>query len=97
MGNELDNARKRFRSILRLNILLATINGNGHPTLQWKASAPPKKRETKAEYDLLKYVTVILVRDSEIVAAVAYETGCSSSSASSFFTYCFLPSQCNTH
>jgi hypothetical protein len=84
MRNQLDNARKRFRSVLRLNILLATINGNGHPTLRWDASAPPKKRETKSEYDLLKYITAILVRNSEIVAAVAHETGRSSTSASSF-------------
>lgn len=84
MGNRLENARKRFRSVLRLNILLATVNGDGHPTLRWDASAPPKKREIKSEYDLLKYITVILVRNSKVVAAVAHETGCSSSSASSF-------------
>lgn len=84
MGNRLENARKRFRSVLRLNILLATVNGDGHPTLQWDASAPPKKRERKSEYDLLKYITVILVRNSEVVAAVAHETGRSLSSASSF-------------
>jgi hypothetical protein len=84
VGNRLENARKRFRSVLRLNILLATVNGDGHPTLRWDASATPKKRETRSEYDLLKYITVILVRNSEVVAAVAHETGCSSSSASSF-------------
>jgi hypothetical protein len=33
VGNELEDARKRFRSVLRLNILLSTINGGGHPTL----------------------------------------------------------------
>jgi len=74
VGNELDDARKRFRSVLRLNILLSTINGGGHPTLQWNTSAPPKKRENKLEYDLLKYVTTILVRNTEIIAAVAHKT-----------------------
>jgi hypothetical protein len=84
MGSRSVNARKRFRSVLRLNILLATVNGDGHPTLQWDASAPPKKRERKSEYDLLKYITVILVRNSEVVAAVAHETRRSSLSATSF-------------
>ena len=84
MGNRLENARKRFRSVLRLNILLATINSDGHPTLRWDASAPPKKRESKSEFDLLKYITAILVRNSEVVAAIAHETGRTSSSASSF-------------
>ena len=83
IGNRLENARKRFRSVLWLNILLATVNGDGHLTLKWDASAPPKKRERKSEYDLLKYITVILVRNSEVVAAVAHKTGRSSSSASS--------------
>jgi hypothetical protein len=82
MGNELEDARKLFRSVLRLNILLSTINGCGHPTLEWNASAPPKKRENKSGYDLLKYVITILVRNSEVVAAVAHKTH--PSSAGSF-------------
>jgi hypothetical protein len=72
VGNKLEDARQRFRSVLRLNILLSTIN-NGHPTLQWKASDPPEKRENQSGYDLLKYVTTILVRNSEVVAAVAHK------------------------
>ena len=81
MGNELEDARKRFRSVLRLNILLSTINGGGHPTLRWRASKPPQKRENKSGYNLLKYVTTILVRDTEVIAAMAHP---SSSSAGSF-------------
>ena len=81
MENQLENARKRFRPVLRLNILLSTINSGGHPTLQWEASALPEKQETKSVYDLLKCLTTILVRDTEIIAAVAHP---SSSSASSF-------------
>jgi hypothetical protein len=81
VGNELEDARKRFRSVLRLNILLSTINGRGHPTLRWRASNPPEKRENKSGYELLKYVTTILVRDIEVVAAIAHP---SSSSAGSF-------------
>jgi hypothetical protein len=72
VGNELEDAHKRFRSVLRLNILLSTINGGGHPTLQWDASAPPKKRKNKSGYDLLKYVTTILVRDTEVIATMAH-------------------------
>lgn len=72
MGNELEDARKRFRSVLRLNILLSTINGHGHPTLRWRASKPPEKRENKSGYDLLKCVTTILVRDTEVIAAMAH-------------------------
>jgi hypothetical protein len=79
--NQLENARKRFRSVLRLNILLSTINSGGHPTLQWEASALPEKQETKSVYDLLKCLTTILVCDTEIIAAVAHP---SSSSAGSF-------------
>lgn len=81
MGNKLVDARKRFRSVLRLNILLSTINGRGHPTLRWKASAAPKQRGNKSSYDLLKYVTTILVRDADVIAAVAH---LSSSCAGSF-------------
>jgi len=81
VGNELEDARKRFRSVLRLNILLSTINGRGHPTLRWRASKPPEKRENKSGYDLLKYVTTILMRDTEVIAAMAHP---SSSSAGSF-------------
>jgi hypothetical protein len=78
VGNKLEDARKRFRSVLRLSILLSTINSNGHPTLKWNASDPPEKRENKSGYDLLKYVTTILVRNSEVVAAVAHKAHSSS-------------------
>ena len=79
--NPLENARKRFRSVLRLNILLSTINGRGHPTLRWRASKPPGKRDNKSGYDLLKYITTILVRNTEVIAAIAHR---SSSSAGPF-------------
>jgi len=84
IGNQLDNAHKRFRSVLQLNILLATINGAGHPTLQWKTSDPPDAKKTKSGYSLLKCVTTILVRNSEIIAAMAHKTGPSPSSIGSF-------------
>lgn len=81
---EEDIARKRFRSILRLNILLSTINSGGHPTLRWKTSNPSNAKEIKPGYSLLKYVTTILVRHSEIIAAMAHKTSPSPSSAGSF-------------
>jgi hypothetical protein len=81
---EEDSARKRFRSILRLNILLSTINSGGHPTLRWKTSNPPKAKEIKPGYSLLKYVTTILVRNSEIIAAMAHKTSPSPLSAGPF-------------
>jgi hypothetical protein len=84
IGNQLDNAHKQFGSVLRLNILLATINGAGHPTLRWKTSDPPDAKKTKSGYSLLKYVTTILVRNSEIIAAMAHKTGPSPSSTDSF-------------
>jgi hypothetical protein len=72
VGNDLDDARKRFRSVLRLNILLSTINGRGHPTLRWRPSKLEDKRKNKSGYDLLKYVTTILVRNTEVVAAMSH-------------------------
>ena len=77
---QLEKERKRFRSVLRLNILLSTINGFGHPTLRWKASIPPKEQKPKPDYALLKYVTSILVRNSEIIAAMAHKPSPSPSS-----------------
>jgi len=67
------DTRRRFRSVLRLCILVLTIN-YGHPTLRWEPSIrPPKPRSKSLQESLLKYITTILVRNIEIVAAVAHE------------------------
>jgi len=75
MGNESDIARKRFRSVLRLNILLSTIISSD-PTLRWpRIASDPSDKQPDKLHSLLKHVTAILVRDNEIVAAMAHKVG----------------------
>jgi hypothetical protein len=86
IGNESANAHKQFRSVLRLCILVSTINGNGHPTLRWRTSDPQPQEKTP-DYALLKYVTAILVRDVEIIAAMAHKPKVSAGSFSAAAPY----------
>lgn len=76
---ELENARRRFRSVLSLNILLSTII-RGHATLEWETDPPNDNQIEKPEYSLLKYVAAILVRDIDVIAAMAHKTKASLSS-----------------
>jgi len=76
---ELENARRRFRSVLSLNILLSTII-RGDATLEWETDPPNDNQIEKPEYSLLKYVAAILVRDIDVIAAMAHKTKASLSS-----------------
>jgi len=61
---------RKWRTVLALNILVSTINANGHPTFSWMPSTQPN--EEPKQHSLLKYLVAMLVRDNEIVAAVAH-------------------------
>ena len=60
----------KWRTVLGLNILVSAINGKGHPNFRWKASIQPEKEPR--QQSLLKYLVAILVRNNDIVAAVAH-------------------------
>ena len=62
---------RKWRTILGLNILVSTINGNGHPTFSWKPSTQLKQEPR--QHSLLKYLVAMLMRDNEIIAAVAHQ------------------------
>lgn len=64
---KLTEAHKRFRSVLTANILLSAINNKGHPLLKWKTTAP--KNVTPSH---LKHILTILVRNWNVIAAVAH-------------------------
>jgi hypothetical protein len=51
--------------------LVSAINGKGHPNFRWKASIQPEKEPR--QHLLLKYIVAILVRNNDIVAAVAHK------------------------
>jgi hypothetical protein len=63
---------RKWRTVLALNILVSAINGKGHPNFRWKASIQPEKEPR--QHSLLKYLVAILVRNNEIVAAVAHKS-----------------------
>jgi hypothetical protein len=69
---QLTQAHKRFRSVLTLNILVSAIINKGYPLLklsQWKPN-PPKKVTSSH----LNHILAILVRDWNVIAAVAYRS-----------------------
>ena len=61
---------RQWRTVLALNILVSTINGNGHPNFSWKPSTQPGE---PTQHSLLKYIVAMLVRNTEIVAAMAHK------------------------
>jgi hypothetical protein len=74
---------RKWRTVLGLNVLVSTINGNGHPTFIWKPSSRPKQEPRKSlQHSLLKYIVSILVRNNEIVAAVAHKPNVSTTAQS---------------
>ncbi|KIM72909.1 hypothetical protein PILCRDRAFT_736126 [Piloderma croceum F 1598] len=75
-SNSEDPARRKellrkWRTVLALNILVSAINGKGHPNFRWEASKQPEKEPR--QHSLLKYLVAILVRNNDIVAAVAHK------------------------
>lgn len=65
---KLENAHKRFRSVLTLNILVSAINNKGYPLLKWKTHAPNKKWRSNH----LNHILAILVHNWHVIAAVAH-------------------------
>ena len=49
--------------------MVSAINGKGHPNFRWEASVQSEKEPR--QHSLLKYLVAILVRNNDIVAAVA--------------------------
>jgi len=67
MEEELVNAHKHFRSVITCSSLVATINGGG----QTRLTSEPQT-EIKSLRSLLNYVPAVLVRNIEVIAAVAH-------------------------
>lgn len=51
--------------------MVSAINGKGHPNFRWEASIQSEKEPS--QHSLLKYLVAILVRNNDIVAAVAHK------------------------
>jgi len=51
--------------------LVSAINGKGHLNFRWEASVQSEKEPR--QHSLLKYLVAILVRNNDIVAAVAHK------------------------
>ena len=71
---------RKWCTVLGLNILVSAINGKGHPNFRWKASIQPKKEPR--QHSLLKYLVAILVRNNDIIAAVAHKPNVSANTQS---------------
>jgi len=67
MEEELVNAHKHFRSVITCASLVATINGGGQTRLTLEPQA-----EIKSLRSLLNFVPAVLVRNIEVIAAVAH-------------------------
>jgi hypothetical protein len=67
MEEDLKNAHKHFRTVLACATLVATINGGGQSQLVLEDQA-----EENHLRSLLSFVPAVLVRDTEVIAAVAH-------------------------
>ena len=67
MEENLVNAHKHFRTVLACATLVATINGE-----EQSQSVSEDQAEEKHLRSLLRFVPAVLVRDKEVIAAVAH-------------------------
>jgi hypothetical protein len=69
MEEKLENAHKHFRTVLSCAILVATINGGGQSKLFSEHQAEENNLRS-----LLSFVPAVLVRNNEVIAAVAHRS-----------------------
>ena len=67
MDEKLKDAHKHFRTVLACATLVATINGGGQSKLVSEHQAEENNLRS-----LLSYVPTVLVRNNEVIAAVAH-------------------------